>query len=294
MNPPSTILIDHTEVRVDRDTQFICLTDIGNAMEGGGGTDYVKNWLRTADTLDFMKEWELANNPHFKGVEFDPFKMQAGHNRFRVSAGEIIEAGATGMIVKKGRYGGTYCNIDWTIHFTHWLSPKFYVHTVKAYRELTRQAYGPDALYHRFSRELVAENYKLITQANSQRKIPRDPHPMTSGVKSAEKREQVVVHLNQVDADVINLAMWGLTAKQWRAKFPELARQNNMRDFATPIELKVVNVLQIIMRHLQEDQYSGEEKLHRLSEKANEMVDFYCKNPEHMMELEAHRKKRGW
>lgn len=294
MSVPSKILIDDAEVRVDRETQFICLTDIGNAMDNGGGTDFVKNWLRTADTIDFIEEWERANNPSFKGVEFDPFKMQAGTNRFRVSAGEIIEAGATGMIVKKGRYGGTYCNIDWTIHFTHWLSPKFYVQTIKAYRELTRQAYGPEALYQRFSRELVAENYGLITQANSQRKIPQQPNLLTSSKKSGNPKEQVINHLSQVDADIVNLAMWGLTAKQWRTKFPKLSRSKNMRDYATDIELKVLNVLQIIMRQLQEDQYTREEKLHRLYEKAEEMVQFYCKTPEQLEHLRTHRKKRGW
>ena len=294
MSVPSKILIDDAEVRVDRETQFICLTDIGNAMDSGGGTDFVKNWLRTADTIDFIEEWERANNPNFKGVEFDPFKMQAGRNRFRVSAGEIIEAGATGMIVKKGRYGGTYCNIDWTIHFTHWLSPKFYVQTIKAYRELTRQAYGPEALYQRFSRELVAENYGLITQANSQRKIPRQPNLLTAGTKSGNSREQIINHLSQVDADIVNLAMWGLTAKQWRTRFPKLAKTKNMRDYATDTELKVLNVLQIIMRQLQEDQYTGEEKLHRLTEKAEEMKQFYCKTPQQVEQLKAHREKRGW
>ena len=295
MTFPSKFLIDDTEVRVDRDTQFICITDIGNAMEPGGGTDFVKNWLRVLDTIDFIEEWEKLNNPDFKGVEFDPFKNRAGRNSFRVSAGELVQAGATGMLVKKGRYGGTFCNIDWTIHFTQWLHPRFYVRTMKEYRELSRRAYGKDALYQRFSRELAAENYGLITQANSQRKIPRQPLPMTEGHKPGDKRAQLLRHLNQQDADILNLALWELTAQQWRTKFPKLSRGGrNMRDYATPEELKVLNTLQIIMRQLQEDQYTGAEKLDRLRDKATEMMQFYCKTPERLEELKLHRRKRGW
>lgn len=292
---PAKILIANDEVRTDRDTQFLCITDIGNAMQPGGGTDYVKNWLRTLDTIDFIEEWELANNPNFKGVEFDPFKQKAGRNKFRISAGELIEAGATGMMVKKGRSGGTYCNIDWTIHFTHWLSPKFYVQTIRTYRELIHQLYGPEAITQRLSRELVAENYGLITQANDQRKIPRQPSLMTSNTKAGgNKRQGVINHLNQADADILNLAVWGMTAKVWRTKFPDLARNKNMRDYATVVELKVVNTLQVIMRQLQEDQYTGEEKLDRLRIKAEEMIRFYCKTDAQEQRLKEHRQKRGW
>ena len=290
----SNITIADTKIRMDKDTGFICVTDIGNAKDPGGGADHVGNWLRNANTIDFIEAWEMRHNPSFNSVEFDGVKRRAGRNAFRVSVSELKEAGTTGILAKQGRYGGTYCAIDWSIHFANWLDPHFYVETIDIFRKMNDRLYGREDLYQRFNRELVAENYGLITQANSQRKIPRQPNLLTSGTKSGNSREKIINHLSQVDADIVNLAMWGLTAKQWRTKFPKHARKKNMRDYATEVELKVLNVLQIIMRQLQEDQYTGEEKLHRLTEKADEMMQFYCKTPQHVQQLKDLRKKRGW
>ncbi len=163
---------------MDKATGFICVTDIGNAKDSGGGADHVGNWLRKANTIDFIEAWEMRHNPDFNDVEFDGVKRRAGRNAFRISAAELEKLGTSGILAKQGRYGGTYCANDWTIHFANWLDPHFYVETIDIFRKLSDRLYGREALYVRFSRELVAENYGLITEANEKRKIPRQPHPL--------------------------------------------------------------------------------------------------------------------
>lgn len=291
----SNIIIGESKIRVDKATGFICVTDIGNAKDPGGGGDHVGNWLRNANTIDFIEAWEKTHNPGFNSVEFDGVKSRAGRNAFRIGAAELSELGVSGIIAKRGRYGGTYCTMDWTIHFANWLDPYFYVNTIDAFRKMSVRFHGKAELYQRFSREIAAENYGLITQANSKRKIPRAPDTQTSSKKGGNTKALVQRRLNQVDADIINLAIWDMTASQWRAKFPnKIKGGKNLRDYATPVELKVLNTLQIIMRQLQEDQYTSEEKLSRLKSKATEMITFYCKLPEAVEELKHHREKRGW
>ncbi len=158
MSYQSKIVIKNREIRIDRDTQFISVTDLGNAVGTDRGKEFVRNWLRSPTTLEFISEWEKANNPNFTGAELYTIRMQSGSNAFRISVEELVEAGATGIIAKGGKYGGTYCSIDWTIHFANWLSPKFYVHCIHAYRKLIQQLYGPDKPHQPFRWELVVDN----------------------------------------------------------------------------------------------------------------------------------------
>lgn len=289
------MVIADSKIRTDRETGFICVTDIGNAKDQGGGAEHVANWLRNANTIAFIEAWEQKHSSNFNSVEFDRVKQRAGLNSFRISARDLVNLGASGIVAKMGRYGGTFCTIDWTIHFANWLDPHFYVETIDAFRRMNDALYGRDRLYHRFSRELVAENYGLVTQANDQRRIPSLPHPMTEVVKPGDRKSQVIRRLKQTDADILNLAIWGRTASQWRTSFPDQAIGNkNLRDYATQIELKVLNALQIIMRQLQEDQYTKEEKLDRLRQQAEELTKFYTKTPEGLSKEVTLRQERGW
>jgi hypothetical protein len=184
------ITIANSKIRVDKDTGFICVTDIGNAKDPGGGATHVANWLRNANTIGFIEAWELRHNPDFKYAEFDRVKKSAGRNAFRIGAAQLAEAGTSGILAKQGRYGGTYCAIDWSIHFANWLDPHFYVETIDTFRKLSDRLHGREELYERFDRELVAEDYGLHTQANSQPKSPGQPNLMSSGVKSGDQREE--------------------------------------------------------------------------------------------------------
>ncbi len=267
---------------MDKDTGFVCITDIGNLKGGGsGGKEYVANWLRSANNIAFFAAWEMKHNPGFKGVEFDTFRIDAGLNSFRLSVANLVEAGATGIMAKKGKYGGTYCNIDWTIHFSNWLDPFFYVETIEAFRKLSDTFFGREQLHHRFARELASENFSLVTKGLN---------------KSLPGKADKLVrrHLSSVEADILNLALWKMTSQRWRDRFQQPDPNKNMRDFATAEELKVLAGLEITMRNLQEDMYTKEEKLARLSVQAEELLMHYCNTPHKVLTLTQAREERGW
>ena len=211
-----------------------------------------------------------------------------------MSATKLVDLGCKGIFVKRGRSGGTYCHIDWATHFANWLDPRFYVLTIRAAREYSKLVYGADQASLRFSRQLAAKNYNLLTQANNEREIPRMPDPGTRDVIYGDQKAPVRRHLKQVDADILNVALWGMTAKQWRSKHQPDDPRANMRDFATTKELHTVASLQVILRHLQEDHYTRKEMLARLTIKAREFIKFYCDTPEKEDTLELAREKRGW
>ena len=286
------IPIGDSKIRLDEDTGFICVTDMAGFK--GDARDNIKNWMRNANSILFFEAWEAEHNPNFKGVEFDPFKLDAGDNTFKLSATQLVEAGATGLFVTRGRYGGTFCHVDWATHFANWLDARFYVRTLRTFREMSDRIYGREQGLQRFSRELAAKNYGLITQANDQRKFQPLPHPNTSNRKTGGNRKIVSRQLNIIDADLLNLAMWDMSARQWQLKFPQYAGTKNMRDFATPEELQTIAALQVILRHLQEDSYTSTEKYSRLAVKARELLKFYCDTPEKVAKLEARREERGW
>jgi hypothetical protein len=293
MAKSSSIVVKGTNVRHDQKNDYICITDLAKLKDDEPDI-LIANWLRTADTVDFILEWEQLYNDDFKPVEFDRFTKKAGRNAFRLSAKNLMEIGCIGIYAKRGRYGGTYAAIQWAIHFANWMDPAFYLATLDSYINLQRQVYGEDATRLRFSRELAAKNYKMITQANSQRQIPKMPDTGTRDIIYGDHKGPVRRHLKQVDADILNLALWQMTAKQWRAKFQSDNKRANMRDFATTEELNTMASLQVILRHLQEDQYSREEMLDRLTVKAREFVKFYCDTPEKIERLKMARKTRGW
>lgn len=293
MAKSSSIIVKGTKVRHDSKNDFICITDLAKLKDDEPDV-LIANWLRTADTVDFIQEWEQLYNANFKPVEFDRFTKKAGRNAFRLSAKTLMEIGCIGIYSKRGRSGGTYAAIQWAIHFANWMDPAFYLATLDSYIDLQRSVYGEEATRLRFSRELAAKNYRMITQANSQRQIPKPPDPGTRDVIYGDSKSPVRRHLKQVDADILNLAIWNMTAKQWRAKFQPADSRANMRDFATSEELNTMASLQVILRHLQEDQYTREEMLDRLTVKAQEFIHFYCDTEEKQQRLKLARKKRGW
>jgi hypothetical protein len=281
----SVVKILDSDIRVDKETGFICITDIGNLKDKGGGTEYVRSWYRNANSISFFTAWEKKHNPNFKVVEFDHFKENSGLNSFRISAGDLINAGATGIITKKGRFGGTYCHIDWTLHFANWLDAEFYVETIEATRKLIDNIHGRGFLHQRFvkeiARENVSESYNLVVH----------------GIKhSLPEKADIMVrrHFGATEADILNIAMWNMTAKEWRVKTGIVDPFVNMRDYATVEELKVLNALQISLRNLQEDQYTSEEKLLRLCHQANELMIHYCNTPEKAIAYNEAKEKRGW
>ena len=203
---------------------YISLTDIAR-YRSDEPKDVIKNWLRSKATIEFLGLWEELNNPNFKGVEFDSFRNEAGANAFTLSPQKWIDAtNAIGIISRSGRYGGTYAHKDIAFEFASWVSPEFKLYIIKDYQRLKSDEAHRLALDWNVKRLLSKANYKL--QAIKQNLIPPEI--------TADK--QGFIYANE--ADVLNVALFGMTAAQWRKDNPELS--GNMRDHATIEQLLVL------------------------------------------------------
>ncbi len=219
------IIVDNTNITVisANEKDYISLTDMANAKESASrAADIIKNWIRTRYTIEFLGTWETIHNPNFKVVEFDNFRRQAGLPSFVMSVSEWIErTNAIGIIVKKGRYGGTYAFRDIAFEFGSAISVPFKLYLINEFQRLKEQEQvqiGWSA-----KRELSKINYRIHTDAIKQNLIPA----------SVTAKQASVIYANE--ADVLNVAMFGMTAAEWRNNNPEL--KGNIRDYATINEL---------------------------------------------------------
>lgn len=275
----SALNVAGQDIRVDKQSGFVCITDIANLDPAG--IKNIENWMRNSNTVLFIEAWEKSNNPNFNPRDFAGIKTNMGANNYHVYTKDLLAAGCSGMLTKRGRYGGTYCNIEWAIHFANWINPEFYVATIKAYRYSVERFYGESHLLKRFARELAAENLQLATG---------------KAISALPPEADVLVerYTASVEADIINLAMWEMTAREWRIRFGEEGRKKNMRDFATTEELKTIATLQALSQEMQEHQYSKEERLQRLRMKAKELINHYCSTAQKQDLLLLAQEKRGW
>ena len=215
-------------VSTDGDHDFICLTDMANAKEGESrAADIIKNWLRNRYTLEFLGTWEQMHNPDFKVVEFDHFKMQAGLPSFVLSVSEWIEkTNAKGITVKKGKYGGTYAHVDIAFEFGSAISASFKLYLIKEFQRLKEDENNRLQLTWNLHRTLSKINYQIHTDAIKEHSIP----------DSLSKEQAAQVYASE--ADVLNVALFGKTAKQWQTENPDA--EGNMRDQATIEQLLVL------------------------------------------------------
>ena len=215
------INVQNTEVTVinfeERD--YISLTDMAGAKENESrAADVIKNWLRNRYTIEFLGTWEMIHNPDFKVVEFDHFKMQAGLPSFVLSCSEWIEkTNAIGIVVKKGRYGGTYAHKDIAFEFGSAISVPFKLYLIEEFQRLKEEE--QKLLGWSAKRELAKINYRIHTDAIKQNLIPQELTPAQKSFVYAD------------EADMLNVAMFGKTAKEWREENPDL--KGNIRDYAT-------------------------------------------------------------
>lgn len=219
------INVKDTEITIlsveERD--YISLTDMANAKESESrAADIIKNWIRTRYTLEFLGTWEQINNPNFKVVEFDHFKTQAGLPSFVLSVSEWVEkTNAIGIIVRKGKYGGTYAQKDIAFEFGSAISVPFKLYLINEFQRLKEEE--QKQLGWTAKRELAKLNYHIHTDAIKHNLIPLE----------LSAQQTSIIYANE--ADVLNVAMFGVTAKQWREANPNL--KGNIRDYATINEL---------------------------------------------------------
>jgi len=214
---------------------YICITDMAKARtDTARAADVIKNWLRNRSTLEFLGTWEMIYNPSFKVVEFDHFRMGAGLNTFVLSVSEWIEkTDAIGMYVRAGRYGGTYAQKDIAFEFGSSISPVFKLYLIKEYQRLKDEENDRLKIEWNAKRFLSKSNYMIHTDAVKNYVLPK--------TNLSEDGEWIAY---AEEADLLNVAMFGCTAKQWRDANTDLAKNNNIRDFASIAELTVLSNLE--------------------------------------------------
>ena len=202
----------------DLKNSYISLTDIAK-YRSDEPNDVIKNWLRNKDTIAFLGLWESLHNPDFKPIEFGGFRNEAGSNAFTMSPTKWIEGiNAKGIISKSGRYGGTFAHSDIAMEFASWISPEFKLYIIKDFQRLKDDENSRLSLNWNLNRELTKLNYKIHTDAIKENLIIPE---LTTAQKS-------FVYANE--ADVLNVALFGKTAKEWRDENPD--KKGNIRDYS--------------------------------------------------------------
>lgn len=231
---------------------YISLTDM---IRASGDDHLIYQWMRNRNTLEFLGIWEQLHNPDFKGIEFDTFRAQAGLNSFTLTPRKWIEAtGAIGFESRAGRGGGTYAHRDIAFEFGTWLSPVFKLYLIKEFQRLKEEEAERQSLTWSLNRALSKLNYRIHTDAIKDHLIP----------ESLTKRQEGFVYADE--ADLLNVALFGKTAKQWRDTNPE--KDGNMRDYATAAQLLVMVNLESLNAQLVRYGLEQPERLRRLREAA--------------------------
>ena len=249
------INIDESEISVIfgmHDDDYICLTDMVKAGDNSDRTNIViQNWMRRKDTISYLGVWENLHNPNFKSIEFDAIRNASGTNRFILTAKEWIErTNAIGIIAKSGRYGGTYAHKDIAYHFGMWLSPEFNLLVVKEFQRLKEEE--QKALGWSAKRELAKINYHIHTDAIKANLVPQE----------IDTYHRSLIYANE--ADVLNVALFGMTAKEWRDAHPD--DKGNIRDYATINQLICLSNMENLNAVFINEGMPQQERLHKLNQ----------------------------
>lgn len=275
MAPTKKILVNDVEITIseqkDRD-DYICLTDMAHFRDKERTNYIIQNWMRLRSTIEFLGLWEHINNPDFKGIEFDAFRNSSGLNSFTLTPKQWIEkTNAIGIISKPGRYGGTYAHKDIAFEFGTWLSPAFKLYLIKEYQRLKEAESHPMLGEWNVKRILSKVNYTLHTDAVKSFVIPK------VNVEQA-------LYAYADEADMLNLALWGCTAKQWREANPTYAAQGmNVRNTASINELVVLSNLESLNAELLKREVSKSDRFRMLYRIATEQLH-------HLNAIEADKK----
>ena len=215
------------------DEDYISLTDMAKYRDADRTNYIIQNWLRTRSAIEFCGLWEQLNNPTFKGIEFDAFKNEAGANSFSLTPQKWIEStNAIGIISKSGRYGGTFAHRDIAFEFASWISAGFKLYLITEFQRLKADENDRLKLDWNLQRTLAKVNYRIHTDAIKENLVP----------KELSKQQVNFVYANE--ADLLNVALFGKTAKKWRDQNPDT--EGNVRDAATLEQLVVLSNLESI------------------------------------------------
>ena len=246
----SKIVVKDTEINITKinDDDYICITDMLKAKDGDF---FVTDWLRNRNTLEYIGTWESVYNPEFNYEEFSQITNRSGLNSFKISVKEFVEkTNAISIIAKTGRYGGTYAHKDIAFEFAMWISPQFKIYIVKEFQRLKSEE--QKLLGWSAKRELAKINYRIHTDAIKNNLIPTE----------LNSKQMSIVYADE--ADVLNMALFGKTAKQWREENPNL--RGNIRDYASINELICLSNLENINSVLINEQIPQSERLMKLNQ----------------------------
>lgn len=263
----SIINANGIEIRVSstNESDYISLTDIAKKRNPEFPADVIKNWMRSRSTIEFLGLWEKLNNPNFKLVEFDQFKQEAGTNSFVLPPQKWIDrTNAIGIISKSGRYGGTYAHTDIAFEFASWISPEFKLYIIKDYQRLKTDESHIKQIDWNIKREIAKSNYKIHTDAIKEKLIL----PTLSNAQ--------ISYTYASEADVINVALFGITAKAWRKMHPEA--KGNIRDTATIEQLIVLSNLESMNAVFIREGLAQSERLFKLNQIAIFQLQSLWKN----------------
>ena len=240
----------------DYRNEYISLTDIARYRNSDDPRFAIQNWMRNRNTIEFLGLWETLHNPNFNRVQFDTFKNEAGLNRFVMTPSKWIDlTGAIGIITKAGRYGsGTYAHSDIAMEFASWISSEFKLYLMKDYRRLKYDENSRLSLSWNLNREISKLNYRVHTDAIQQNLLPSE----------LTKEQQSYVYADE--ADVLNVALFGMTSAQWRAQ--NQGKKGNIRDYASIQQLLVLANLESYNALLIEQHQPQSSRLQSLREMA--------------------------
>lgn len=244
---------------------YISLTDIAKYRNSNAPADVVKNWMRSRSTVEFLGLWEKLNNPDFKLVEFDQFKSEAGSNYFVLSPQKwIVTTKAIGLISRSGKNGGTYAHKDIAFEFASWISSEFKLYLIKEFQRLKDDENRRLSLSWNLNRTIARLNYRIHTDAIKEHIIPA----------IVTKAQAAIMYATE--ADMLNVALFGQTAKEWREANPQL--EGNMRDYATLEQLLVLANIEGMNAELIHMGLMQSERLNRLNKIAIRQMKVLTKN----------------
>ena len=260
------------------DNDYISLTDLARYVNEEEPKIPIQTWMRNKNVVSFLGLWEKIHNVNFKGIEFTTFENEAGKNSFYLSPQKWIkETGAIGIISKSGNNGGTYAHPDIALEFASWLSPEFKLYLITEFERLKKnEAYKSKLEWHA-NRILAKANYIIHTDAIKNNIVPN----LTDKQKNFIYAEE---------ADVLNVALFGITAKEWRTQNPELADNGNIRDYTDLLHLIILNNLENINAELIKKEIAQKERLITLNEIAKNQIEILSNNKS-IKELESLEKK---
>ena len=272
----SEMMVNDRKINVLRidNKDYISLTDLARYADSEEPRLPIRDWMRNKDVISYLGLWEQLNNENFKGGEFDTFKNEAGSNKFKMSGKNsfymspqkwIKETNAVGIISKSGNNGGTYARSDIALEFASWLSPKFKLYVIQEFQRLKKnEAYQNKIDWHA-NRVLAKANYLVHTDAIKNFIVPT----------LTEKQKKFVY---ASEADVLNVALFGMTAKEWRTNNPDIADKGNIRDYTDLLHLIILNNLENINTELIEIGMSQSQRLIKLNKMAKRQMELLKNN----------------